>query len=201
MSNWICTWFATCILCLIQPFIVLWLGKDYLLDFYSVIFLVLFFYSNGIRQFYSTVYVGAKGYWNKTLFRQILSCVSNLFLNIILVQKYGIKGIVFSSFITNLAISCPLDIKLVYTKIIQKNVIDACKAVSKDFTIFFMTAVITLFICVTIKENSLCLFAVRLFICAIIPNLILFAIYRNTHEFIYIRERALKVLNKIKSNH
>ena len=37
--------------------------------------------------------------------------------------------------------------------------------------------------------------------CAIIPNLILFAIYRNTHEFISIRERALKVLNKIKSNH
>lgn len=107
---WISAACSICLICLFQPFMKIWMGDGRLLDINTIIMIVLFFNTNSIRQFLTTIYIGSAGLWNKTLFRQILSTVINLILDIILIQKLGIFGVIMASFITNTFIALPLDI-------------------------------------------------------------------------------------------
>lgn len=194
-SFWIITWCCTCLLCLFQPFITIWIGNDCLLDISVVVMIVLYFYSNATRQLYGT-YVGAAGLWNKTLPRQIISAVMNVVLDILLVKNYGIAGIVFASFATNTIISLPMDIYVTYKSILHKKV-------SSGFMKIIFRTLLATFICgitymlsTRIAASGLSLFLYSALICITVPNAIMILIYRKSDEFVYMKMHLIGLLKR-----
>ena len=114
-------WAAGCLLCLYQPFIQAWLGKEMMLGMPAVIGLCAYFYilkSGDIRW----VYHEGAGLWYESRYIMIGEAVVNTFLNIILCRTMQVFGIilatVISVFITN-HLLCPRLLFKLYFQ--QKN--------------------------------------------------------------------------------
>lgn len=195
MSFWIISWCCICLLCLYQPFITLWVGEDCLLPTSVVIMIVLYFFSNASRQFYG-IYVAAAGLWDKTLPRQIISAIVNLVLDIMLVKNFGIGGIVFASFATNCIISLPLDILVTYRDVLKEDVSRGYLKFLKKSCISIIICVITVYICKILNVNGILNLVIRSTICLLIPNLLLYILFRKNFEFRFMKKHIINLLKR-----
>lgn len=192
---WTITWCCTCLLCLFQPFITFWIGKENLLNFSVVIMIVLYFYSNATRQLYGT-YVGAAGLWNRTLPRQIISAILNLVLDVMLVKKYGIGGIVFASFASNFFVSLPLDVLVTYKDIMNVRVSKGYISLCTRTIVTTLICAVSYIICSHIKIGGLLSLIIRSVICIIVPNLIMYIFYCKSEEFLYMKSHLKGMIKK-----
>ena len=96
---WIGGWSSACLLCLYQPFIQLWMGKNMVLQNSSVILLVVYYYLLKLGDMI-TLYFTAKGLWWKSRHRSIAETCLNVILNILLGKTMGINGIILATLIS-----------------------------------------------------------------------------------------------------
>ena len=102
-------WATVCMLCLFQPFILAWLGKDMLFGTSVVMIICAYFYilkSGDIRW----VYHEGAGLWYECRFIMIGESIAHIILNIVLCKFWGVFGIVLATvlsvFMTN-NLFCP----------------------------------------------------------------------------------------------
>lgn len=91
--------FATFYVCLIQPFMEIWMGQNMLLSVPLAVLLGFYFYllcTGDMR----SIYIEANGLWWELRHRSLAEAVGNLLLNIILGKHYGIYGIIIATIIT-----------------------------------------------------------------------------------------------------
>lgn len=193
MFFWIISFCCTSLLCLYQPFMTLWVGKENLLSITVVIMVTAYFYSNATRQLMGT-YVGAAGLWEKTLFRQIVAAISNLILDLLLVKQYGIAGIVFASFFTNFAIALPLDIYVTYRFILKMPFKKGLYKTIGSFLGTTLLCFVTYEVCMQVCLSGVVGLLIRLLICIVLPNAILLLLTKNTKEFRYTKDHILTLL-------
>lgn len=94
------------LLCMFQPFIELWVGKENQLDYFCVVLfgIYLLVYELGIV---IGVYKDASGKWHADRFRPLLTASVNLVTNIILVNIIGIYGILISTIVSFVFVYIP----------------------------------------------------------------------------------------------
>lgn len=93
-------WCSTCMLCIYQPFMEVWLGREFLLPFGAVTLLCLYFYilkSGDIN----SLYFNASGMWWEGKYRAIVESLLNLAGNFTLVKLMGIYGIILATIISS----------------------------------------------------------------------------------------------------
>lgn len=95
-----------CFFNLYQIFIELWVGKDLMFDFATVILFCIYFYLHMIRRTI-IMYRDAFGAWRDNKIQPIVSCIFNLIVNIVLVQFIGIYGILISTILSMVLIDIP----------------------------------------------------------------------------------------------
>lgn len=113
--------FSVCVCCfssLFQPFMVVWMGKDLLLDYKIVILLCIYFVGYEYVMLMS-VYKDAAGIWHEDRYRPLISGIANLVLNLSLVKIIGLYGIVLSTILSVTFISAPWITKNVFDKIFK----------------------------------------------------------------------------------
>ena len=99
LYNWIVTICASCLYCLYQPFIIWWIGEDWLFPKVDMAIFCLYFFcltANGIIQQYRQ----AAGLWWKDKFRYIVEAILNLVLDVVLVRYTGVTGVLLASVCT-----------------------------------------------------------------------------------------------------
>lgn len=193
LSWWGSSVCTICLLCLYQPFMELWLGKDYLLSDITMVWCCLYFYVNCQRQFLTMVYIGTSGLWNKTLLRQILVTISNLMLDILLVKPFGVAGIIFASVFTHAMIGLPLDVKVVFNYILQEPVrIGLRKMVLHTISLFILGGV-TYWLTSLVPSAGIAWFIARCILAFLIPNLAIVLIKFRSEEFDFVWQH-IKVL-------
>ena len=92
-------WCMTCMICLYQPFMELWVGKEMVFPFPIAVMFGVYFYllkMGDIR----ALYADAAGLWWENRFRTIGEAVSNIILNFVLVRIWGVYGIIIATIIT-----------------------------------------------------------------------------------------------------
>lgn len=100
-------WFSVCYLCLVQPFIEIWIGKENQLDSGMVILLFAYLYLSKINDM-TWVYRQAAGLWWQGKSIALISATFNLITNIILVKIIGLPGIVISTLLSRVLIMLPM---------------------------------------------------------------------------------------------
>ena len=84
----------------------LWVGKDLMLSLSAVVCFVIYFF---VRQFNGlfNLYKDASGMWHEDRLRPLAAALTNLVLNLILVQFIGIYGILLSTVLAILCVGMP----------------------------------------------------------------------------------------------
>jgi len=180
---WIAGFCSVCLLCLYQPFMELWVGKNYMLPFSAIICFVVYFFVRQINALLN-LYKDASGMWHEDRFRPLMAALTNLILNVILVNLIGIYGILLSTVIAILFVGLPWLLHNLFTVIFEKKyLIPYLKKILLYIIIAIVSCIVTCFICSMISFDPLSTLLVRGSICIIVPNCIFYAFYRKKTEF------------------
>ena len=196
--TWIILWCSICLICLYQVFMKIWVGKTLMLENSMVICFVIYFMVYEFNQIFIT-YKDAAGIWHEDRYRPLIVSVSNLILNIFLVQFIGLFGVLLSTILTTALIGIPWLIHNVFSK--QFN-IKPWKYILKEIK-FLIVAMFAWGLCEFLflflyLDNNILELVVRGIICTIIPNFVFTLMYYKTDEFKYVVLTISRSMKKIK---
>lgn len=117
---WLTTFCVSCFLCLYQPFMRMWMGEKMLLSDDMVFLFCVYFWVFEIVKMIS-VYKDAGGIWHRDRFRPLISGMTNLGLNMVMVRYIGLYGIILSTIISVVMISVPWIINNVFKLIFHDS--------------------------------------------------------------------------------
>jgi hypothetical protein len=100
------------ILC-INDFIKLWVGNEFIFKDEIVFVLGLNFFITG-RRLNVLVFKQAMGLFNKDRYKPIFEGVLNIFLSVLLIQKYGIIGVLLATLISTIGVAFWIEIIVVF---------------------------------------------------------------------------------------
>lgn len=200
--NWLLVWCSICIVFLIQPFISIWLGKDYLLPNYLCVILGLFLYiSESISLI--NVYKYAIGILWEDWYRPLVMGGVNLALNItivLLLSKYSqglaLTGVLISSIVAYFFINNPW---LAWTtfRYYFKDGYKKFYLQHNLWLVVFIAMVCILyplfeFLSATTEIDGIATLIIRGLIILILPNLLLYFVFKNNECFKTILSKYIK---------
>lgn len=180
---WIAGVCTCCFLCLYQPFMEIWVGKDLMLDFGAVVCFCIYYFIYEINQLLNT-YKDAAGIWHEDRFRPLVTALANLVMNLIMVQFWGIYGVLLSTVVSMLFVGMPWLLHNLFTVLFDRT---QMKEYLRPLFGYTLVVVVSCIICYVVSMivnlsafgNLVC----RAVICCILPNLLYFAAFHKTAEF------------------
>jgi O-antigen/teichoic acid export membrane protein len=120
MLSWFIAWCTTCLLCLYQPFIGLWIGAAYFYPFGVIVSLSIYFYVWKMMEVVN-IYKDAAGLWTYDKYRPLIAAIINLTLNFVLVNYIGIYGIIWSTIFSIVFIIFPWSTAVIFKHYFKKG--------------------------------------------------------------------------------
>lgn len=198
MFAWIGIFCSCCLACLYQPFIELWIGAENKLGYSMVIMFCVYFFVNEIQTLL-LAYKDASGIWHSDRFRPLITSLVNLGLNLLMVNYIGLYGVLLSTILSIILVGMPWLLKNLFSTIFHRSSKEYISKILKYTALAVVITAITIFATYYIDFNSLILTLIlKGIICIIIPNAILFVIYRKTDEFVQLKEQVLRLIKKSK---
>lgn len=197
--TWIVAWCSVLILVLFEKIMILWMGENFILSHdMFILFAVYFFIYRWLDMIY--VYKEASGIWWQGRWIPLLAAILNLTLNIILVGKIGLYGILLSTIISVVVIHDTLGVNVV-----RRHYFGHCMNMPKFYlkqlyiiTTTFIAGVIAYYVCSAVKINIFFDVLVCFLICLILPNLILYCFWRKLPEYVEAKSFAVDFYVKLK---
>lgn len=197
LTYWIFSFSSVCLICLFSKFIKLWIGSEFILNFPIVIVLVVNFYVSGLRKSVLT-FRDATGLFYVDRWKCILESFINLVASITLAVKYGMLGVFLGTFISSVTTCVWMEPYVLYKYGFDKKISEYFIDYLKKIIITISMVIVTYYLCGLYKGNIYITFIINCIICGIVPNLILFIIYRKTEEFKYFYDKIFsKILKKL----
>lgn len=188
------TFCTNCYAVIIQDFIPLWVGSQYLMSYDVVIGILFVFY---LRMVTNTLwmYRSAMGLFKEVQYINIIAAVLNIILSIIMGKLMGVAGVIAATAISRLTTSFWYEGKVVFRKF-NKPVRIYYFQQLKDFTICVFVVALTLFICDKITISGIPAIIIKLILAIIISILVELLVYYRSSEFKLMRDRVLGVLKQ-----
>ena len=156
---------TACMLCLYQPFMTLWMGRDYLFPNEIIVLFSLYFYIQKMGDV-RAVYSDAAGLFWENRWRNITEAVANLILNYVFVIKFGVVGIVLATIFTLFIFGFLGSTQVIFRHYFNFGKKEYLLSEMKYLTIALLVCSITYLVCSFITIDSmLFLFVVRLIVC------------------------------------
>jgi len=127
ISFWIYGACGLCYFILIDSFVGLWLGKDFLIEFGAVVFMSLNFYVSGLQNVNSN-FRNAYGFFYECRYRPLLMVVVNIVSSVILGYFIGIMGIFAGTLLSRLLTVGIMDPFIVFSKGLHKPLVEYYKS-------------------------------------------------------------------------
>jgi len=198
LNFWISCFSGIAILVIMQPFIKIWIGKEYLLPNIVLYILVLNFYQKMMRSSYST-FKEAAGIYYEDRYVPLIESLLNITFSIIFVYLFGLAGVFIGTIVSGLVLWCYSYPKYVYKKLFNRNYLDYAKETVSYIILFIITATLTYLLSSLININSIFIqVCLNLLISIIIPNFILLLIFHKTDNFKYYLQLSKKILKNNK---
>lgn len=182
--GWLIACSTTCFLCLYQPFMEIWVGKEYMFNMSVVILFCIYFVVCELSMIWAT-YKDAAGIWHEDRFRPLIGALVNLILNIffVAVLNIGVYGILLSTIISYLFISMPWLIINLSRVLFQRSMVEYVIMLIKLLIIISISGSCSYVISELIQIRGFVGFGIKAIICMLVSNMILFVSYRKSNEF------------------
>ena len=177
-------WCSICMLCLYQPFMLIWMKNDQTMLFDNRDMFLFCFYFYAINMTYvRSMYLDGYGLFHECRYWCVIEAVSNLVLNIALGYFFGITGIIVATIITI----------IVFNFICRSNVLFkyyfnfSPKEFYFEHIIYLLVttgiALLTYFVCSLLPFSGVYNLLLRLALCIVIPLIAYLVIYCRTKHF------------------
>lgn len=195
LDFWMYGFVSICLFVLVNPFVKLWLGSEYILDSYVVMSLVGSFYLYGMLKAVRT-FRDAAGLYYADRYKPVFEVIINLVSSILLVRYMGMTGIFVGTIISTIT-TC----FWVEPWILFKNCFDEKVSVYFwnwiKYTIYTLLAgIVTKLICGLVGSGGLLVFIIQIIICCIVPNVIFLVLTFRTEEFCYYKSIGMKLIGR-----
>lgn len=191
--SWIAGICVSCFICLFQPFMKVWVGEQLLLDFSVVICFGVYFFVFEINQLLN-IYKDAAGIWHEDRYRPLVTALANLGMNLVMVQFWGIYGIILSTVLSTLFVGMPWLLHNLFTVLFERQWLHCyLKKLMLYVVVIFVSSFITYGFSSLIDLPDILLIFVRLVICCIVPNVIFLMAYHRLDEF----KASMQLMNKM----
>lgn len=181
----------------IDSFIALWMGEEFILSIGVAVTLAVSLYLTLVR---STIHAfkTAAGIFHEDRYVPILEAVVNLVASLILLHIFGLAGVFMGTICSVLVVHLYSYPHFVYTKLFDRSYTDYYKEFFKFFTLAVALGALTYSIAASIPApNTLLRFTYDVLSVLIVPNVILFLLYRRSDEYSYYIKLIKKMKNKL----
>ena len=180
---WVVCFCGTSMLCLFQPFMEIWVGEELLLPLSLVVCLCVYFAVREI-DFLLGIYKDASGIWHQDRFRPAVTALCNLVMNLIMVQFWGLYGVLLSTILSMVFVGMPWLCRSLFSLVFPREWMRGYVLLLFRYTLTAAAAAaLTFFACSFIHFGKWPDFLIRAGICLVLPNLLLFLLYRKTEAF------------------
>lgn len=181
-SFWFYSFCTICLFMLINPFIELVWGKQFLFPLPVVAIICLNFYIVGIRKI-PLIFKESMGLlWNDR-YKPLIEAGLNLIISIIAVHFLGITGVFIGTFISMVSTSLWVEPYVLFKHGLNMSWKEFWINNIKYFLIFLITIAVTYFTGTLYQGKLLYNFIYRLVICIFIPNILFLLLFYRSAEF------------------
>ena len=190
---WITGIGCCCFLNLYQPFMEIWVGKELMLEYSAVVCFTGYFFVYEINQLLNT-YKDAGGIWHEDRFRPLVTALTNITLNLLLVQKFEIYGVLLSTVLSMLFVGMPWLLRNLFTTMFEKTQL---KEYLKSLFIYVRTTllacIISFFISNIFPVGVWMRLIIGFCVSVVISNLLFYISYHKMPEY----KESLKLLDRM----
>ena len=180
---WISGFCTCCFLCLYQPFMLLWIkDKNKMFGMPEVICFCVYFFVYEIAAM-MIQYKDAAGIWHEDRYRPLITALSNLIMNIIMVRYIGIFGILLSTILSFLIIGIPWLVRNIFKYLFKRSGWSYVKKLLIYALIVTLSCFCSYGLCSFIHGNGFIDLLIRLIICFMVSNGIYWVVFHNTQEY------------------
>lgn len=185
---WIVGWCTVCMVCMYQPFMNLWVGKELVFPFHTMVLFCVYFYINQLSQIRS-IYSEAAGLWWKFRYITMAEMAANFFLNFIMGYFWEADGIIFATIITAFLSSFVGITIITYKSYFKSSAGEYFYNNIVYAVVTFVVALLAMRICGYVKRPDISGLLYHLSICAFFPNIVYLGIYMLMPRYrLFIRE-------------
>ena len=200
INFWLAVLGSAGLLVVMDSFITVWLGSEYVLGLDVLLALVLNFYFYVNRSAFG-VFKDAAGIYHEDRFVPIAESILNILASIILVKLIGLPGVFLGTFISGLALYC-----FSYPKFVYKNLFKR-KYSSYAFETIGLAALAAITVAVSfvvsrylaglMNLGGVNLLIFNILAALVIPNLIILAMFAKNQNMKYCLELIGKMIKKV----
>lgn len=194
---WMFGFSTVCFWVLINPFIGdIWLGEQRVLDQTVVLFLVLNFYLLGMRNTCIT-FRDTMGIFRQGRFVPLIAALVNIGVSIWLAGQMGMIGVFIGTTVSIVLVLLWLEPVILFKYGFERSPAMYFVKYVVYLLVTAGTAWLTNFCCTLLfPGTSIGMFIGRLAICAVLPNLVFFALFFRTHECRALFSRVAGILKR-----
>lgn len=188
------TFCTACYACIIQDFIPLWVGRQFLMSYDIVVAIIAVFY---LRMVTNTVWIyrSTFGLFNEVQYINLLAAVLNIVLSIILGKIIGISGVILATALSRLFTSFWFEGKVIFRKF-NKSVWLYFKKQFKDFMLAMLIITVSFVSSFLVKYNGIWGISLKLTICAVVTLCLELLFNGRTEEFVLLLEKVKSSIRK-----
>lgn len=194
VNLWLSSFTTVCLFLLLDSFVILWLGEDYLLPLTTVIMICMQHYMQSARLTANT-FIESCGLFHKDKIRPLIESALNLIVSIVLVIKVGITGVFIGTVVSGLLTYFWRQPYLIHKHFFQKSTF-------RYWMIQLFWAGLTAAICVgghflfSLLGNGFVPFLVKILLAVIVPNLVILLFTFYTDDFRYAVNILFRKISK-----
>lgn len=196
IGYWIYGFAGICLLELLNPFVELAFGKQYLFQREVVLVLCINFFVNGTRKAV-LIFKESMGLFWYDRYKAIAEAVLNLGISILLVTHFGVVGVFAGTFCSTVLTSVWVEPYIIYRYRFQKPVREYFGRYGLYLIVMATAWAVAEFCCQIVNGSAVFNLFYRLLVCLIIPNGLLYLFYRKTKEYQEVLLLAKSVIQKL----
>lgn len=196
ITAWLTCFCSASLLCLFQPFMELWAGKESMFAFSAVICFVVYFFVDQMNQLLLT-YKDAAGIWHEDRFRPLATAFTNLILSIVMIQFWGVYGVLWATVISKVMVGMPWLFYNLSTVLFKRNMKGyILKMLVYALATAFVSGV-TYFVCTAVTLDGIPELMIKALICVVVSNLMFLLLFFKTKEFGETKNIVMRVLSGV----
>lgn len=195
MNFWLRGFCAVALFCLFQPFILLWIGEEYLLSFFTVLVISVNFYIGGMRSTVN-IFKEASGIFWYDRYKPLVESVLNIVLSICLVMRFGVAGVLLGTIGSTVLVPFWVEAYVLFKHYFGKGI---GRYMARQLIYGAVTCLAgagCFFLCECISGNGVLSFIIRAGICVLVPNVIFAIVFCRSVEFQYFWNLVRNQLSK-----
>lgn len=189
---------SSCLFCLLNPFIRLWLGESFLLPQHTTALIVISFYLTFCRRA-TLIFNHAFGLFWYDRYKPFAEAAVNLLSSIILGKIWNINGVFMGTIISCLCVTFWFEPYVLYKYAFKRTPTEYFTFAGKLSAVLGCGIICTYFLLKQINFTSIIIFPIQMIAAVIVPLSFIIIIYRKNDEFQFTLHLVNKYLYIIKN--